>query len=329
MANGTCTDKEMPKPGTYEYRQWERYNPKIEKRPPRRKEPTSEYLKRIDPQFTIMARVYNLLKEDTPQYTNRYYELPSQRSIQGIPFSEMNQSYLTTECALCHYDSPFWISEQEANELNIEIPPSAKPIRLPERPRLRPDEETNEKHLNFYNTEQFLDFPLPLAYKFYEPSKFRPIEAADRIIREYSDGPQIEHEDPYSPEQMPTYEFATDILTMLRPERFCTPEDYYKSMFHELAHSTGHKERLARRFGRKEKVSRKLYAMEDIIAELTSLFLCYDAEIGESQLLRSVDYIRSYLSCYLNSSIDIFDIVAFPAALAARDFILNIGWERP
>lgn len=68
------------------------------------------------------------------------------------------------------------------------------------------------------------------------------------------------------------YDPVADHVAMPRPSAFDGPEDYYSVAFHELTHWTGHKTRLdrnsAKRFGD------SAYAMEELIAELGSAFVC-------------------------------------------------------
>lgn len=64
---------------------------------------------------------------------------------------------------------------------------------------------------------------------------------------------------------------------------FKTPDHYYATAFHELAHWTGSKARLDRTFG--ERFGDEKYAFEELVAELTAAFLCaewnFDGSINE------------------------------------------------
>ncbi|SDZ90493.1 Antirestriction protein ArdC [Flavobacterium gillisiae] len=68
-----------------------------------------------------------------------------------------------------------------------------------------------------------------------------------------------------------------DLVTMPPIEKFKTAQDYYRTLFHELSHSTGHKNRLARdfsgQFGSPE------YAFEELTAEFGAVFLSAQAGI--------------------------------------------------
>jgi antirestriction protein ArdC len=73
---------------------------------------------------------------------------------------------------------------------------------------------------------------------------------------------------------------------------FCEPSSYYAAALHELGHWTSAQGRLDRdlsgRFGTQS------YAAEELVAELTSAFLC--AELGIKGELRHAGYIESWLT---------------------------------
>jgi antirestriction protein ArdC len=86
----------------------------------------------------------------------------------------------------------------------------------------------------------------------------------------------------------PSYSPLLDRVKMPDLCQFKTVKGYLSTMFHELAHSTGHESRLNRdmtgRFGTPE------YAFEELIAELSAVFLC--AEHG-------IDYDIEHHASYL------------------------------
>jgi antirestriction protein ArdC len=68
--------------------------------------------------------------------------------------------------------------------------------------------------------------------------------------------------------------------------------NYYRTCFHELGHWTGHKSRLDRDL-RHSKGS-KPYAHEELVAEMTSAFIC--ASLTIKPTVRHTDYIASWLA---------------------------------
>lgn len=88
---------------------------------------------------------------------------------------------------------------------------------------------------------------------------------------------------------------------------------YYATLFHELGHWSGHPDRLNRnltsRFGS------RAYAAEELIAELTSAFLC--ADLGIQGELRHAGYIQDWISLLADDSRAIFTAAA-QASKAAK-----------
>jgi len=93
--------------------------------------------------------------------------------------------------------------------------------------------------------------------------------------------------------------------------------NYYRTCFHELGHWTGHCSRLARDLsGTRGSHS---YAREELVAELSSAFLC--ATLGIVPTVRHADYLGSWLEVLREDSRAIFR--AASQASKAADFILN------
>ncbi|HLY70967.1 MAG TPA: zincin-like metallopeptidase domain-containing protein [Puia sp.] len=119
-----------------------------------------------------------------------------------------------------------------------------------------------------------------------------------------------------------SYDKKADRIFIPPAERFHSDEDYYKTLFHELAHSTGHQKRL----NRNELVSsdgfgNELYSKEELTAELTAAFLCAMAGIGQRTLANSAAYIKGWLKVLRDDKKLI--LKAATQAQAAADYILN------
>jgi antirestriction protein ArdC len=121
------------------------------------------------------------------------------------------------------------------------------------------------------------------------------------------------------------YRIEQDYIQMPVKGAFLKTHEYYGTALHELCHWSGHDSRLNRlvklaRFGSES------YAIEELIAELGSAFLC--AELG---IPNSDD--RSNVTAYLSSWLDVLQrdhnaiFTAASAASKAADFIL--GFSRP
>jgi len=82
-----------------------------------------------------------------------------------------------------------------------------------------------------------------------------------------------------------------DTVLIPRIEQFDSPENYYRALFHEIAHWTGNENRLKR--GDKFDSSQE-YGKEELIAEIAAGYLCqyFDISITEN----SVRYIDNWLT---------------------------------
>ncbi|MBE7693282.1 ArdC family protein [Tenacibaculum finnmarkense] len=144
-------------------------------------------------------------------------------------------------------------------------------------------------------------------------------EAAELIVANYPKiAPTIKHggDNAY-------YNSATDGVQMPRFQSFETPNDYYRTLLHELIHSTGNEKRLARKFGKK--FGSKDYAFEELVAEFGSVFLSANAGIIWHSNKNHEEYLANW-----NNSLKIakddnkFLMRAASAAQKASDFVLNL-----
>ncbi len=87
------------------------------------------------------------------------------------------------------------------------------------------------------------------------------------------------------------YTPSMDSITMPEPEQFKTLAAYYQTLFHEIAHSTGHVSRADRL--EKGGFGTDTYAKEELVAEFAAAFLCANTEVplDESQ---SAAYLKGW-----------------------------------
>ena len=80
---------------------------------------------------------------------------------------------------------------------------------------------------------------------------------------------------------------------MVNPAAFESAAGYYATLFHELGHSTGHPQRLARKgVTDPVKFGSHRYSHEELVAEMTSAFLCGHAGIDMPVIDNSAAYLR-------------------------------------
>ena len=129
-------------------------------------------------------------------------------------------------------------------------------------------------------------FPKEIKEKLYDhvETKNNPIESCESIINNYQGMPQVVPGEP-------AYYPLSDIISMPTMERFNAVESYYAVLFHEMTHSTGHKDRL-NRFKSIYNESRKDYGFEELVAEFGASYLLN--HVGIEQLEENAAYIQGW-----------------------------------
>ena len=127
--------------------------------------------------------------------------------------------------------------------------------------------------------------------KIEEGSKPSSIEAAEAIIQKMPNRPVIIEKTSTKAYYCP----STDTVQIPSRSQFSRIEEFYSTLFHELAHSTGHADRLGRKtltaaaaFGSDE------YGKEELVAEFGASFLCGEAKIDNTTIKNSAAYINSW-----------------------------------
>jgi antirestriction protein ArdC len=144
-----------------------------------------------------------------------------------------------------------------------------------------------------------------------------PIEECEKIVRGYSDGPSIHHEE--SPHAY--YDPIEDSIHVPTQDRFISSCSYYSVLFHELVHSTGHVTRLNRDLSADR--NSKAYAREELTAEIGSAFILGSAGLTEvAPIPNSAAYIKNWMQALQNDPRCV--VCAASRAQRAADWILGI-----
>jgi len=118
------------------------------------------------------------------------------------------------------------------------------------------------------------------------------------------------------------YNLTRDEICLPPKCAFTSPDGFYSTAFHELAHWTGHPSRLDR-LQKNSRFGEKSYSFEELIAECASSFICSTLKI--ENVAASAAYLASWLEVLKSDSKAIF--TASTAASAASDFILSFSKE--
>jgi antirestriction protein ArdC len=115
------------------------------------------------------------------------------------------------------------------------------------------------------------------------------------------------------------YSPAIDQVCVPDFSQFDEKEFYYAVIFHELSHWTGHPDRLNRQFGKS--FASEEYAFEELVAELSSLFICSQFGIEKKTDRSAAAYLKNWLTIF-KSDIN-YLIKASKESIKATHFILE------
>jgi len=148
-----------------------------------------------------------------------------------------------------------------------------------------------------------------------EEHKNSPIEEAERIISNMPNCPRIENG------KEALYRGSSDTVIIPARSSFISSEAYYGTLFHELAHSTGHESRLNRPI--KNRFGTDPYAKEELVAEIGAAFLAAVARLENPFTIEnSGAYIQSWIRRFRDDSRLI--VTAASQAQKAADYIRGI-----
>lgn len=149
-----------------------------------------------------------------------------------------------------------------------------------------------------------------------------PILACDRMIEQMPDKPKLKrggNEAYYDP--------INDYISMPDIDSFTNSESYYSTFFHELIHSTGHKDRLNRQeLVEPTKFGTDQYSQEELIAEIGACNLKSYVGIVTDDLKNSAAYIQGWLARLHHDKR--FIIYASAQAQRATDYILKVEGDK-
>lgn len=175
------------------------------------------------------------------------------------------------------------------------------------------------KYYTVFNVVQCEGLNLPTLEK---PVAFDPIAEAEAIAAEYADGPVVYH----GPGDRAYYRPSEDTITLPSKGQFREAGEYYATLFHELAHSTGHSNRLNRKeLGTPATFGDPVYSKEELVAEFGAAFLCARAGIDNTR-----DNSAAYIKGWLSKLEDDPKLVVLAAAAGqkAADWILGEVQEK-
>lgn len=250
---------------------------------------------------------YEVITERIIEAIETNKTLPWRRPWSTYPTNSLPRNFFTKKAyhginvfllSMMGFQSPYWLTFKQAKDLGGFVRKGEKgcPVVFwSVFEKTDPDTKKVEKipfikHSTVFNVEQCEGLELPEED---EPAtEINPIETCEDILQGFKDKPEI-----IEREQQAFYSLSQDLVNMPVRDSFDCPEEYYSTLFHELAHSTAHPSRLGRKltqtvtfFGSED------YSKEELIAEFASSFLCAKAGIDSTTENNSVSYLQGWVS---------------------------------
>lgn len=242
------------------------------------------------------------------------------RNIRGTHYRGVNKLLLQYEQIKQSYPRNIWLTPKQAIEMkgNFKGQKTTQVIfwKIGKAQDAQTGEERTTFLLRYYyvlNIAQVEGIDVPADP---ETTPIDPIEAAEEVTRNMPNAPKVQHGGDSA-----FYTSRADYVQMPPMDTFKTSAGYYSTLFHELAHSTGHPTRLGRftpdhnhHFGSAD------YSKEELIAEMTQNFVC--SEIGiDGDFRNSTAYIQSWIQVLKNDKTMLISAAA--KAEKAADYIMN------
>jgi hypothetical protein len=246
-------------------------------------------------------------REYSLEGTSKEYGLPTRST--GEYYQGINALYLWAERLVKNYSSQYWFTYKQAQELNAHVKKGEKSSLVVYgstfTKEVEKKDETIEQKIPFlksysvFNANQIEGLPKKYYQEHKLPDSDR-IENAEKFIANTQ--AKITNS---APKPNPCYTPAIDQIYVPHISTYFTKENYYSTVFHELGHWTGHKDRLAR-VGIVGEKSKENYAIEELIAELSAAYTMAYLGVTKEPLNNHASYLDSWLQALKNDKKWIF-----------------------
>lgn len=230
------------------------------------------------------------------------------------------------------FKSPYWLTFNQARKIKAKLRKGAKSTTVifwkwtkgkRENSETGENEEFSYALLRYYrvfNIDQFETISHKRVKELRELQEagdsetFDSIDCLEKVWSLAPNKPKLREE-----ADEPFYSPKYDYINMPKRSAFKNGPVYYATLFHELAHATGHKDRLARFNG--GFLGSETYTKEELTAELTAAFIMATCGVEGTQE-RSAAYIKDWSEKLREDRKMIVQAAA--RAQKAADYILNV-----
>jgi antirestriction protein ArdC len=290
---------------------------------------------RASPAETITAAIIARLEAGTRPWVQPWTGASVSRPLRacGTPYQGINVLWLWMAADEAGHSSPFWMTYHQSQLLGGQVRKgergtvaifyrSWRPEERDQADEASSSEESGSlsarrvlKSFTVFNASQIDGLPESF---FPKPRPLSDLTERDQALERFFAAipARIRHsgaEAYYSP--------AVDQVTMPEPGLFRDLDHYRATLAHELSHWTGHESRLARRMS--GRFGSEAYAMEELVAELSSAILGAELGLPVDHLDHHASYLASWLKVLKADSRAILTVAA--KAEEAASLLLRLG----
>ena len=268
----------------------------------------------------VTNQILNLLEQGTVPWKQPWSVIPGDGpiNVRGTPYRGANYFLLSS----LGFERPIYLTYRQALEHGGNVKKGEHGIPVVYWKLIDAKESDESKRIPFlryylvFNIAQCENLKLPdRITQLQPPPDFNPIETAESIWSAYPNPPKLRHIGDCA-----LYIPSVDEIWMPARYTFNSQEAFYSTLFHEMGHSTGHGSRLNRDLGIKHGI--QSYSREELVAEMTSAFLCARAGISKPVLENQAAYLANWSEALKNDP-KMF-VTAAGKAQKAADFILGV-----
>lgn len=263
------------------------------------------------------------IENNPTSWESGWYRMPSESPVNGKTqkkYKGMNAFYLSIISAMKGYTDPRWVTYNQAQEMGANVKSGEKSSEVfywswYDKKTKKPFDESTLDGMTKDEAAQYRDENVRPVLKFYQVFNANQCNNMPEYVRD-NKTPEMELEERarqveiiervitnsaapvnYDGGNRAYYSSMTDSIHLPEVERFKSMQDFYATALHEIAHSTGHKDRLNREMS--NGFGSPNYAREELRAELASVFL--QVELGISVEGHHFENHGAYLASWLKA----------------------------
>jgi antirestriction protein ArdC len=283
---------------------------------------------------SIKAGLEGLEAYEGGQLFDRYIDMGLPRNgCTGRQYSGRNILELWVAQAERRFACGKWMTYKQAQSLGANVRKGEKASHVQRVVRFTPEQEKAKaqaegrkarelrslKYFAVFNVLQIEGLPEQEA----KPAGFEPEQHAEEFLQALQANAGLVIKSGYDG---CFFTMHGNFIGMPGADRFKSQANYYKTIFHEIGHWTGHSSRLDRlqRFESREEPS---YCKEELIADLCSAFLCAHLNIKSARMESHACYLNHYLEL-LEADPELIFEISKEAQRAANFALAAAGFEQ-